>query len=101
MNKYETLTKPYKLFDKQIDELNKVEKRPFDKMIEIVNGVDNATDTYIGKLKKEIAQLKTEKARAMELLGEAISKYKELKNLCSKEQLAELDYIIKRNKEGK
>jgi len=36
MNKYETLTKPYKLFDKQIDELNKVEKRPFDKMIEIV-----------------------------------------------------------------
>jgi len=37
----------------------------------------------------------------MELLGEAISKYKELKNLCSKEQLAELDYIIKRNKEGK
>ena len=53
----------------------------------------------IEELKKEFKIANDGWSKTMALLNDMLDRYKELKNLCSKKQLAEFEYIMKRKKE--
>ena len=107
-NKYQALAEPFKLMDKAIEDFNKSTDSMFSEI------------TYVSRLEQEIAtlkkslskagemieELKKKKARAMEILDktdkarfDTMANYAELVNICSDDQIRELAYILKRNKE--
>ena len=121
-NKYQALAEPFKLMDKAIEDFNKSTDSMFSEITyvsrlesevkqlkHIVKGYrfENTTlKKSLSKAGEMIEELKKKKARAMEILDktdkarfDTMANYAELVNICSDDQIRELAYILKRNKE--